>query len=112
MQTIHRKSENLTKKQLYDMMSSPAVQRMSNAVGQILPVKGYVLYEDADKDGEVHRLLSVLTENDEAYATNSATFIRSFEDCVNIAGDELNSIEIMQGTSKAGRPFIMCRWHD
>lgn len=109
---IVQKSENLTRKQIYDMTSSPAVQRMSNAVGQVLPVKGYVLYEEANKDGEVTRLLSVLTENSEAYATNSSTFIRDFMDCVNIAGEELNSIEVMQGTSKAGRPFIMCRWYD
>lgn len=109
---IIQKSENLTKKQLYDMTTSPAVQKMSNAIGQILPVEGYALYEDVNKDGEVQSLLSILTENGDAYATNSSTFISDFMTCVNIAGEELHSIEVMQGKSKAGRPFIMCRWHD
>ena len=109
---IVQKTENLTRKQIYDMTTSPAVQKMTNAIGQILPVVGYVLYEDENKEGEIQNLLSILTENEEAYATNSHTFIDDFLTCVNIAGDELHSIEVMQGKSKAGRPFIMCRWHD
>lgn len=109
---IVQKSENLTRKQIYDMINSPTVQKMTNAKGQVLPVLGYVLYEDVNKDGEVQSLLSILTENDEAYATNSKTFIGDFMTCVNIAAEELHSIEVLEGTSKAGRPFIMCRWHD
>lgn len=69
----------------------------------------FVLYEEADDedDKEPVKLMSIIV-GDEAYGTNSATFMREFIDLLEIMDgcDERYQILKSSGVTKAGRNFI------
>jgi len=72
-----------------------------------------MLYSDTDKDGNEQTLLSILSEENVAYATNSRTFIEAFSvlcDMFADSGEEITAIKVIGGQSKAGRHFITCAY--
>lgn len=104
-------SKELTTKELYNMTMSPKMGKMKDVVGQELEIEAWVKYEDADKNGEVKEILSIQTKDGDTVATNSPTFISDFSRMVSLfkqSGEELKAVEVMEGTSKAGRKFITC----
>lgn len=111
MKIIETYPENLSNKQLYDLTLSPKIQKMSENEGCVLLLKAYCKYEDEDSDGKTRELLSVLTTDGESLATNSKTFMDDFDRMVEMFGpDGVTAIEIISGTSKAGRKFITCAY--
>nr|DAJ64759.1 MAG TPA: ssDNA binding protein [Caudoviricetes sp.] len=111
MNIIKTSKENMSVKEIYALTKSPKINKMSTAVGMILPVAAYALYEDTDKDGNTHQILSIMSDDGDVYATNSPTFEREFGDIVAICeqfGEKLDAIEIVEGTAKSGRTFITC----
>ena len=108
--------ETLNIKERYALTKSPKIQRMSDIVGSVLSVKAYALYNDEDKNGNTREILSIMDQDGDVYATNSVSFIREFSDIVSmceqcdgfVLTDALSSIEIMSGTSKAGRTYLTC----
>lgn len=111
MQIINS-SKNLTTVDIYRLTKSPNTQKMSDCVGQRVEVKAWAIYEDADKKtGEVKTILAISTPEGETFGTNSATFINDFMDMWQLfesAGETVNAIDVVGGTSKAGRNFITC----
>lgn len=109
---ITNSSKNLTTVDIYRLTKSPNTQKMSDCVGQRIEVKAWALYEDADKKtGELKTILTISTPDGETFGTNSGTFITEFLDMWNMfddAGETVNAIEVLSGTSKAGRNFITC----
>lgn len=109
---ITNSSKNLTTVDIYRLTKSPNTQKMSDCVGQRIEVKAWALYEDADKkSGEMKTILTISTPEGETFGTNSGTFITEFLDMWNMfddAGETVNAIEVLSGTSKAGRNFITC----
>ena len=86
---------------------------MRDAEGMNVPVVNWMLYSDTDKEGNEQTLLSILSEDNVAYATNSRTFIESFStlcDMFEDAGEEITAIKVIGGQSKAGRHFITCAY--
>ena len=66
-----------------------------------------------DKEGNEQTLLSILSEDNVAYATNSRTFIESFATLCDMfadSGEEITAIKVIGGQSKAGRHFITCAY--
>ena len=111
MQILKNYPAELTKKQKYDLTMSPKIRKMSNATGSVLDVSAWCLYEDADNDGELHSVLSILTPEGEIFATNSATFQRDFAAMCELFGDGgVDRLEIISGQSKAGREFVTCAY--
>ena len=113
MKIIRSKNENLTVKEKYLMSMNPEIQRMRDAEGMNVPVVNWMLYSDMDKDGNEQTLLSILSEENVAYATNSRTFIESFAmlcDMFTESGEEITAIKVIGGQSKAGRHFITCAY--
>lgn len=107
--------ENLNAKEVYDMIKSPAIQKLSDAVGQVMGVTAYVLREEANSNGEIQKVLNIRDERGVVYGTSSKPFIREFENvCDIVKGDmsQLNHIEVISGKSKAGRTFITMVWVD
>ena len=108
--------ENMNIKERYALTKSPKIQRMSDVVGSVIAVKAYALYTDEDKDGNPRDILSLMDQDGDVYATNSVSFIREFADIVSMCEqcdgldltEALSSIEIMSGTSKAGRTYLTC----
>lgn len=113
MKIIRSKNENLTVKEKYLMSMNPEIRRMRDAEGMIIPVKNWMLYSDLDKDGNEQTLLSILSEDNVAYATNSKTFMDSFSDLCDMFtdnGEEITAVKVIGGQSKAGRHFITCAY--
>lgn len=103
--------ENLTNKQKYDLTMSPKTRKMKDAKGTVLEISAWCVYTDADKDGNDRQVLSLLTPEGETYATNSATFADDFDKMVDLFGaDGITAIEVISGTSKAGREYITCAY--
>lgn len=111
MEIIKNYPEELSNKQKYDLTMSPKTQKMSSAKGSVLEIAAFCRYLDADKDGEAREVMSILTPDGEIFATNSATFMDDFERMCDLFGPGgVGAIEVISGTSKAGREFITCAY--
>ena len=113
MKIIRTKNENNSVKEKDLMTMKPEIRRMRDAEGMNVPVVNWMLYSDMDKDGNEQTLLSILSEDHVAYATNSRTFIESFAtlcDMFTESGEEITAIKVIGGQSKAGRHFITCAY--
>lgn len=108
---IIAKSGDLTSKELYDLTLAPSVQKMKDVVGQVIEVKAWVVYEDVNSKDETQEILSIVSPDGEIFATNSPTFKKDFSTMIsffNSFGEEVKGINVISGTSKAGREFITC----
>lgn len=113
MKIIRTKNENISVKEKYLMCMSPEIQRMRDMEGMVVPVINWMIYSDKDREGKEQTLLSILSEDNVAYATNSATFIEAFTELCDMFSDsaeEIIAIKVIGGQSKAGRHFITCAY--
>lgn len=103
-------------KDLYDLTKSPAIKKLTSIKGETREIDCAVIYEDVKQDGEVQKILSFrCKEAGEIFATNSPTFIRDFEDARDMLAEfneEIHTIRVESGTSRAGRTFISCVYID
>lgn len=107
--TIIKASREFNKVELYKMTQDQGAVSVKDVPdGTILPVSGYLLYEDVDHRGETHELLSVLGEDGEVWTCQSATFKRSFTQMADLFEDVPFSIEKMSGVSKANKEYVDC----
>lgn len=98
---IIESTADLSKRDLYELTLSPKIKKMGEAVGLVLQVSAYAIYEDQDTE-----ILSIRGDDSTVYATNSATATREFRRILDLMEGEVFNVEIMKGTSKAGREFI------
>lgn len=105
---IIKKSAEFSKKDQYKMTLSPAIKKMKDIIGTVFDVKAYCVYNDENSTGEEVEVLSIMTADGEVFATNSPTFKRDFDKIVELMDGEDITIEVISGTSKAGRDFITC----
>ena len=110
MKIVKSYPEKLSKKEIYELTMSPKAQKVSDAEGSVLEVKAFCVYEDVTEDGEVRTILSILTPDGEIFGTNSATFQKDFAAMCDLFQNEVSSIEVISGTSKAGRKFYTCAY--
>lgn len=100
-----------TAKERFMLTLRPDTQRMKDAKGSELEIAAWMLYSDVNADGKEQEILSILTTEQETYATNSATFKRDFLnmwDAFSQSGETLEKVAVIGGTSKSGREFITC----
>jgi len=109
---IIEKSREMDAKDLYRMTRNAKIQKMKDAANSTIKVDAWVHYQDENNSGKVQDIISIEEkETGTVYATNSPTFIHEFLAIVKIledAGETLNELEIISGTSKGGRTFITC----
>lgn len=108
---IIKTSKDLTVKDKYFLTMSPSVQKMKDQISQRIEVDKWCIYEDENSKGELQTILSIATPENEVFATNSKTFKEDFQRMVDIfATDNIDveAVEVISGTSKAGREFITC----
>lgn len=113
MKVIRTKNENISVKEKYLMTMSPEIRRMRDAEGAIIQVHNWMIYLDTDSIGDEQTLLSILSEDNVVYVTNSKTFIEAFGSLLNIFADndeEITAVKVIGGQSKAGRHFITCAY--
>lgn len=103
-------AEELTPHILHHMTMSKDITKMRDRVGEVIPVKHFMLYEDVNSKGEAQRILSI-DDGDTVSATNSPTFISDFERIAELyamCGATLDSVTVVAGVSKSGREYITC----
>ncbi len=109
---ILKKTDGLTSADLYALTKGNDVRKMQDAKGEIIDVAKFVLYEDADVNGNVMNVLAVETVDGAKYATNSKTFVRNFSDILSIfeAGNETppTAFKVGSGRSKGNREYLTC----
>lgn len=111
MHIIKTFPHELSNKKLYQLTMSPKTRNMKSAKGSVLAIEAFCKYEDTDNNGEIRTVLSVLTPDGEIFATNSPTFHEDFDRMAELFGDSgVTAIEVIGGTSKAGREFITCAY--
>lgn len=101
----------------YMLTEDSGIQKMANAVDQILTIKHFILRDSErldSKTGEIQtsRVLSIMTDEDEVFATNSMTFIESFVRLAEMYARHdmvLRAVQVVSATSKAGRRYIQCK---
>ena len=103
-------------KDLYDLTKSPAIKKLSTIKGETRHISCAVIYEDTKPSGEIQKVFSFrCADTGDIFATNSATFIRDFEDARDLLkefNEEIHTIVVDSGTSRAGRTYISCIYVD
>lgn len=108
---IKETSRELTKVEKYLLTQSPEMQSMKDIKdGEVINVTAWAIFDDVkEESGEVITILSIMDENKNSYNTNSATFLRSFKDIVNLFDeDDTIPVKKISGTSKGGRTYVNC----
>lgn len=107
MEIIRSSSENLSKRDLYNLSRSPEIKKMRDYVGEIIPVGKYLIYTDKNANGEVTTVLSIENrETGDVIAGNSQTARTEFEYIADLMEEDDFSIRICEGTSKNGRSYL------
>lgn len=103
-------------KDMYDLIKSPSIKKLSSIKGEIRNIDCAVIYEDTKQSGEIQKIFSFrCKDTGDIFATNSPTFIRDFEEARDMLAEyneEIHSILVESGTSRAGRTFISCVYND
>jgi len=95
----------LTKIQRYKMTRTRDLPNIREIIGETVHVSAELLTEYTDPDGEIHKVLSLLTDRG-YYKTEVAAFIEAFAEFVEVFGDERPAITITGKTSKRGNPYV------
>ena len=104
-------NKELTKEEKYFLTKAQDVQKMTEAVDQVLDLVAWAIYTDVDKDGKEVELFSMLTEDGDKFATNSSTFIGAFREILDIfEPEEVKRLKVMNGVSKNNRTFVTCAY--
>lgn len=107
--TIIKASRDFNKVELYKMTQDQGAASVKDVPdGTILPVSGYLLYEDVNHKGETHELLSVLGEDGTVWTCQSATFKRSLTQMADLFEEEPFSIKKMSGVTKTNKDYVDC----
>lgn len=109
---IIKKTTNLTAGDIYALTKGNDVRKMTDAKGETLDIRKFVLYTDEDVKGNEMKVLAVETADGIRYATNSKTFVRNFYDICSIfesGNEELPTRFVVgAGRSKGGREYLTC----
>lgn len=106
---IINQSRELTKQETYFLTKAQNILKMSALKGQTVDISMWVIYEDVNQKGEPQTVFSLMTPEHEVYATNSPSFVRCFTDILECFDpEEINRIQVISGTSNAGREFLTC----
>lgn len=90
--------ETMSHKELYNMIESPDIRKMKDAVNTEIKVSAVTLREDGEQ-----LITSIRDESGEVFATNSPTVYRSMMRLFDIGVPAV--VEVITGTSRAGRTY-------
>lgn len=113
MKIIRKSNENLTPAQIYNLCKNPEIKKMKDAVDSTIEIDSWLHYRDINSKEEEQEILSIATPDGEVFATNSPTFIREFNDMLDMMSDmdtEVHTIKVLTGKSKSDRDFITCQY--
>lgn len=103
------------RKQVYRLTKGDSLQVQNIEKGTSLPVDLFAIYTETKtrkKQGggeeEYQQTVLTFTSGNMKVGSISATFIKSFEEILDIMGDEKFSIIITGGKSRNGREYVNC----
>lgn len=111
MKIINQSKAGMTMMEKYALTKNPLGKSMKDAVGQVLEIDVWMLYEDKNAKAEDVTILSIRTKEGDVFRTISETFINAFDDICELASDmdeEVRLIKPVSGTAKSGREYITC----
>lgn len=97
--------------QMYTLTKSPERRKMTEVKNTTIEMNSWAVYTGLDKNGSEIELMSIATVDGNVYCTNSQTFIREFMDAYtmfNDMGEHFDKIKVIEGMSKANRPYLTC----
>lgn len=112
MNVIAKSSNITTPMDVYALTKSPERSKLSEVSGAVLELDKWIVYSEPNSKGDEVTLVSLATKDGKAYTSNSGTFIRDFTSAITMFaefGAEFHTIQVMNGQSKAGRNFIICK---
>lgn len=108
---IINQSKELTMMQKYALTKNPLGKTMKEAVGQVIEIDIWAIYEDKNAKAEDVTILALRTKEGDIFRTISETFINAFDDICDLAcdmGEEVKMIKPVSGLAKSGREYITC----
>lgn len=110
MEIIRKSDEEMTKKDIFMMTKNQKIRTVKSLEnGAKIAVVHWVEFSDVNNStGEVVKILSMMDETGDCFATNSKSFKDMFFDIVDIMEGEDFTIEKLGGKTKAGRDFVTC----
>lgn len=109
--TILETSNELSGAEKYFLSKSPEIRRMKEISNEEVQPDIWMIYSDTKSDGTEQEIFSMRTTDGEVYATNSKTFISDFRDILECFNKEdIHTIKVVEGTSRAGRKFLECAY--
>ena len=106
---IIKTSRELNKVEKYLLTQSNNMISVKDiADGEQIKFKAFAVYTDINSKEEEVEILSIMTPDNHIYATQSATFKKSFLQIFETMGDTLFTVIKTSGTTKAGRPYVDC----
>ena len=105
---IINQSRELTKMEIYKLTEGKKTISVKDAVGLTFRVDAWCEYEDQNEKGDKSHVLSILATDGCVYTTVSEVFRRSFMRILQVFGDDMPEIEIIDGESKNNRTYYDC----
>lgn len=99
---------DFTKVDIFNMTQGTTLAKVSDSIGEVMELEGWILYEDEDKDGNLQTVLALKEKNGLMSATISKTFIDQFNKALEFMGEEDFNIKVVGGKSKNGRDYVTC----
>lgn len=97
----------------YDMFQSPDRQGVKDYKGQQFHTDKYAVYEEENANGNMIRLITILTDEGIVMTTNSTSFIRTFSSIAELA-EKSNvkhyAFEVVAAKSRNNREFITAKY--
>lgn len=99
-------SRELKPAERYEMTAGAKIRKLSEIDGR-LEIDALLIFNREGVDGEIRKILSILTPDHEIFATNSATFIQDVENIISCFDGKIpDAVNVMKRTSKKGRTFM------
>lgn len=96
------------KRVIYKLTKSKSTSVKDLEPGSVITPVRYCIFEDTNSKGEENTVLCIEDSSGETFSTISKTFARDFEEVAALMEDEAYQIKVINGTTKAGRPFVTC----
>lgn len=96
----------LTKIQKYKLTRTKDMKNIREIIGETITPVAEVMSEYTDADGEIHKVLSIMTTKGEYVKTEVSAFIEAYNDYLGVFAEERVPILITGKTSKRGNPYV------
>ena len=100
--------EEFTKKEMYQAQFGDN-ERLIDYAGKTVNVAKAAVVEDNGNDGYLRKVLHIITPEGNVISSMSVSAVHDFVILAEIFGEELQDLEVKNGTTKRGDEFITLR---